>query len=202
MKLVLYTPPSVEPVTLTEVKMNMRLVASESDATSYTTEDNLLTRLIAGAREYVEHYLRQSLITQTWDLYLDEWPIANFINLPMSPVQSVTSLTYTDYEGTETSFTDFAVDTVSDPGRAVLTYNSSWPDVELTTLNPIKVRYVAGYGATSASVPTAVKTAIHLLITHLYENREAAVVRSSVLGIEKLPFGVEAHLDQIRSARL
>jgi Phage gp6-like head-tail connector protein len=82
---VVTVPPEAEPLTLAEVKLNHRI---DSDI-----EDADLERLIQAAREYVEGYLAQSLVTQTREAryaYFDAtWPSSV---LPYGPVQSVASV--------------------------------------------------------------------------------------------------------------
>jgi hypothetical protein len=52
------------------------------------TEDGELNIIIAAARRHAEQVLAwRSFITQTWELWLDEWPSADFIRLLMPPVQ-------------------------------------------------------------------------------------------------------------------
>lgn len=143
---------------------------------SDTTEDTILTALITAARERAEAITRRALITQTWDAWLDKFPSANFFKLPFGKLQSVTSLAYKDDDGTETTMTvttDYLVDSDSDPGRIVLPYGESWPSFTAYPYNPIKCRFVCGYGATSASVPAAIRTAIKMLVEDMYENRSA-----------------------------
>ena len=41
----------------------------------------------------------RALLTQTWDMYLDEFPCAGEIIIPLSPLQSVTSVSYVDQHG-------------------------------------------------------------------------------------------------------
>ena len=50
MKLALKTAPTSEPVTKDDVKKHLRLATTTAEATAYTTEDDLLDRLIATAR--------------------------------------------------------------------------------------------------------------------------------------------------------
>lgn len=147
-----------------------------------TTEDDLLTALITAARQQVETITQRALITQTWDLFLDGWPDGNshcyepFIVLPYGQLQSVTSITYTDSAGavhTMTPTTDYLVDASSDPGRVVLPYGVSWPSFTAYTVNPIAIRYVAGYGSTTASVPAGIRAAIKMLCEDLWNNRSA-----------------------------
>jgi uncharacterized phiE125 gp8 family phage protein len=61
--------------------------------------------------------------------------------------------------------------------------------VDLYPVEPIRIRFVAGYGL-AAAVPTSLKQACLLLIAHWYEAREAA--GSTVSEVAGIPFGVEA----------
>ncbi len=189
-KLKLYTAPTTEPVTLTEVKAQLRVDG--------TTEDTYLTSLITIARKHAEEtVLNRALITQTWDFYLQSWPGKNYIEIPLPPLVSITSIKYTDYLGVESTMTstDYIVDTQAEPGRVYLKWDKSWPSTSLQVVNPIVVRFVAGYGA-AAAVPEPIKQAILLLIGSLYENRENNMVGN--IQQLQLIFGVDALLDSYR----
>ena len=172
--LVIVTPPAAEPVSLAEAKLYLR-VDSE-------TEDTLISGMIIAARTYAERVLRRALITQTLELTLDDWPAGNTITLPMPPLQSVTSLKYTDDDAVEHTLaaSEYLVDTASVPGRVVLKDDYSWPTDDLRESGAIKVRYVAGYGAAGTAVPYTVLLAIKMMIGHLYENREAQEMPNAV----------------------
>lgn len=159
------TPVSTEPITLAEAKAHVRAGTS-------TTEDALITALISAAREYCENYTSRALATQTLEMYLDRFPCAYEIELLRPPLQSVTSVTYTDSAGTTTTMTantDYIVDADSMMGRIVLPYGKLWPSFTPYSVNPIKIRYVAGY----TDIPKTIKQAMLLLIGHWYANREA-----------------------------
>lgn len=156
------------------------------------TEDSLILALIAAAREYCENYTGRALATQTIEAYLDDFPCRSEIELPMPPLQSVTSVKYKDSAGTETTMTAitaYIIDTDSDVGRIVLPYGLTWPSFTPYTVNPIKIRYVTGY----TDVPKSIKQAMLLLIGHWYANREAV---GDVGG--QIEFAVKALLSQWR----
>ena len=147
---------------------------------SDTTEDDLLTALITAARQQVEAITQRALITQTWDLFLDEFPDYDerkpYIALPFGNLQSVTSVAYTDSDGTVTTMDvtdDYLVNANSEPGRICLPYGASWPSFTAHPVNPIAIRYTAGYGATAASVPAAIRTALKMIAESLYNDRSA-----------------------------
>lgn len=160
------TPISTEPIKLTDVKLHLRIEATE------TTEDALIASLITTAREWCESYTGRALAPQTLEYYLNAFPVSREIILPKAPLTSVTSITYTDSAGVVYAMTenaDYLVDTDGPMGRVLLPYNGSWPTDTLYPLNPIKIRYVSGY----TTCPSAIKQAILLLIGHWYMNREA-----------------------------
>lgn len=179
----LITGPAVEPVTVTEAKAHLRV--------DFADDDTYIETLITAARMWVEEFTRRALVTQTWELVGDGWPAGDRIALPLGRLQSVTSITGTDEDGTATvvSSSSYVVDANGEPGRVVLKSSSAWPS---TTVKPggFAVRFVAGYGL-AAAVPGPVKAAILLLVGHLYENREDVVVG---LMATQVPMGARALL--------
>lgn len=182
MILKLVTAPVVEPVELAMAKLHCRVDIS--------TDNDVFLGLIISARQMVEQRAGRALITQTWRLSLNGWPANGMIELPHAPLQSVTSIQYTDGAGATStvSAATYTVDTDSEPGRVALKYNQTWPTVAtLATVNPIQVAYVAGYGATAASVPEMYRQAILLLVGHWYENREAVIGGTSGYSLRDVP---------------
>ena len=186
MALKLITAPATEPVTSTEAKAHLRV--------DTTADDTLIGTLITAARQHVEAHLRRALITQTWELVTDAFPVGDVLRLPLPPLVSVTSIKYTDEDGAESTLSSglYVVDTDSTKGRVVLKNGETWPSVTLAAANGVRVRYVAGYGEASA-VPRPIRQAILLLIGTMYENRESVLVAQGVT-VAQLPFGVDALL--------
>lgn len=168
MKVVNVTEPSEEPVTLNEAKEFLK-IENEDD-------DGLILAQIKAATEYAQDFQGRKYITQTWKTYLDEWPTEDYIELPFPPLQSVTSVNYTDYNNTVTTMStaDYDWDVVSEPGRIVLGYGKTWPTATLHPTNPIAIQFVCGYG-TPDDVPEYTKNAIKLVLDELYENREVVI---------------------------
>lgn len=194
MNIRVHTPPAVEPLDLEEVRLHLRL--DEDDV----TEVSLIQGLITAAREHVEAILNRALITQTLELVLDGWPAGNAIMLPRPPLQSVASVTYTDYAGTATvlSTSDYYVDNENDPAQIVLEYGQSWPSTTLRSTGAIVIQYVAGYGDAAADIPQAIVQAMLLLVGHWYETREAVQETRFAAGSKELPFTVSALLAPYR----
>ncbi|MFA5379719.1 MAG: head-tail connector protein [Dehalococcoidia bacterium] len=162
----------------------------------YSAEDDLLTTLIAVAREWCEGYQNRAYITQTWELWLDEWPGEDFVKIPLPPLQAVNSITYYDTDNVAATIDgdDYFVDDKSEPGKVVLAYGKSWPSTTLRPANGICIESDAGYGDAASDVPKRVKQAMLLLIAHLYEHPEAVHVGSSGTSIVEVPFAVKALL--------
>ena len=139
----------------------------------YSPEDDDIESCITVARDMVEEHTGRRLINQTWNYYLDEWPCSDKMKIPYPPLVSVSSIKYTNDDGTEytMSTSSYNVDTNSEPGRIVLADTGEWPSETLNAMNPINIEFVAGYG-TSTSVPKTIKQAMKLIVGDLYENRE------------------------------
>ena len=184
MALVLFTAPIAEPITLTETKAHLRV--------DNTDEDTLITGLIAAATAFLDGkdgMLGRCLVPQTWDYYLDAFP-ADGIMVPLAPLLSITSITYTDAAGdTQTvSAADYDVDTASEPGR-IVPGDAGWPST-LDVVNAVKIRFRAGYegdedaspvGATG--VPAAIKLAMKQMIGHWFNTRESVALGVSVADV-------------------
>ena len=101
-----------------------------------------------------------------------ETPRVNYIELPRSPVQSVTSIKSFSDDNTETTLatSNYFVDTVREPARVVLRDGGTWP-TDLRNANGIEVLYIAGYGDTRATIPEPIRVAMLEYIAFLYEHR-------------------------------
>jgi uncharacterized phiE125 gp8 family phage protein len=180
------TQPTVEPVSLEEAKLYLRV-----DATS---EDDLVSSLIQAAREYVETHTRRTLVYTTYRYTLDTFPGwygLNFtsqpIELPKYPVAQTSAagaysyamprVRYYDEDGVQQTLTyaddDFDLSLSDSPAKLQLYPGDYWPSTEIGRASAVEVDFVAGYGPTAASVPESLKTVIKLLIGHWFENRQA-----------------------------
>lgn len=167
MRLRLIAAPAATPLTLAEVKSQVRETTSDRD-----TE---LTAMLAAAVAQLDGragVLGRALVTQTWELLLDAFPCGDVIELPLPPLQSVTSISYVDSDGsTQTLSTSvYGVDTACEPGAVHLKYNQEWPETR-DERNAVTIRFVCGYGL-AAAVPENIKSAMKLHIADLDANRE------------------------------
>lgn len=176
MALKLVTAPATTPVSVNEVKLHSRV--------STSADDTLITALISAATEFTEVRTRRRLINSTWDYTIDSF-CGDAIEVPYSPLSSVSSISYVDTDGNSQTLDSSAyiVNTFDTPGRVELAYGQSWPATRYQS-NAITIRHVAGYGASSANVPAGIRQALFLLIGHWYEHREAAAMNSVPAKVE------------------
>ena len=159
----IYTEPTVEPLSVDDAKTHLRITSNDDDI--------YISSLINAARKYIESYTGRVLITQTWDMYINAFPIDDTpIEIPKSPLSSVTSITYVDNAGASQTLSSsvYTVDTDSTPGRVYLAYSQAWPATR-DQRKAVKVRFVAGYGSSGDSVPEAINHALMLIVQSMKE---------------------------------
>ena len=177
----LLTPPAIEPVSLADAKLHLRV----DDG---TTDDTLIVMLLAAAREWAEEYCRRAFITQTWRATLNAFPSRSRttpnaqIRLARAPLVGVTSINYVDAAGATVllAATEYVLDMEALPPAITPAYGTSWPAARDQT-NAVTVEFVAGYGASASSVPAAVRAAMLLAIGDLYANRERQIIGAIVV---------------------
>ena len=169
----LVTGPTVEPVSLAEAKLHLRVDINDDDV--------FISSLVETVRIQLERQYDTAFVNQSWDWYLDTFPNTSF-EIPLWPLSSVTSIKYTDEDDSESTYSsdNYRVDTASKPGRVILKTAKSWPSVTLKEHNGVVIRFVAGYGAGSTSVPAPIRQAIKLMVGDLYENRENVLIAQGV----------------------
>ena len=149
------TPPSVEPVSLTEVRGHLNYPDTANDT-------DLLGKVVA-ARRHIEGKLRRKLVEHVIESYLYAWPRADYIELPFPPLVSVVGVWYTNTAEAEAELatTEYGADVVR--GRVVLRYNKAWPSVNLSPVSPIRVRFRCGYlkPFTATAATDALASAAH-----------------------------------------
>jgi uncharacterized phiE125 gp8 family phage protein len=167
-------------VTLAEAKGHLRIDGTEDDAD--------VTRFIAAATQYVEAETRTALVMAEYRLTLDGFPAGRAIQLPRPPLVSVGVVRYRDTAGQDQilASTVYTVDDVTRPARIVLKPGQSWPATD-GSANCVRIDYLAGH-TTVDKVPALLKSAVLLMVGHLFENREAATDRR----IGTVPLAVES----------
>ena len=214
--LVRATEPS-NPVTLAEAKLHLRIDSSAEDDLIGT----LITAATRWAEDYTDRTFCHTQWEMRIDSFYGpvgspvqfglkadgnniegrQGTVPNLdIELPRPPmVQTGTAtavaITYTPAAGASTTTLDaveYRVDRQATPGVCRPLYGKTWP-THLVDQNSTVVSWYAGYSATGTSVPAPVKSAILLLVAHLWKNREA----SAEVTLTEIPFGVKTMLSTI-----
>lgn len=166
MSLKLITPPTVEPLSLADAKLHLKVDGAEDDA--------LIGQMIAAARQRCEHALGRALLQQVWECVLPAFPAGRlFIGKPQ--VLEVVHVKYLDAAGVEQTLAPaaYTLDAESSSGAGWLVPVDGWPATSETLPNAVRVRFLAGYGAAAADVPANVVAWLKLQVGALYRNREA-----------------------------
>jgi uncharacterized phiE125 gp8 family phage protein len=155
-------------------------------------EDELIASLISAAASACETFTGRQLITATWELWLESWWEKGIyrdgaIFIPLPPLQSITYIKYTDGEGTLQTWDpaerieEIPAGEKAQRARIVPAYGVSWPPIRCQP-KAIQIRFLAGYGASGASIPTALKQGMLLRFGEFYDRRE-----ESSLGVNVAP---------------
>ena len=149
----LVTPPASEPVTVSEMKLALRIDGS--------TEDTYIFSLIKSARNAAEEYLRRSLITQVWQLQFDNF-VPSIVALPKGSVQEVNSVKIISQDFSESTISTNAYRL--NAGSEQLIFDAA------PIGNIVQIRYTTGYGSAD-DVPAQIKQGIINHVIFMYENR-------------------------------
>lgn len=158
--------PEIEPLTLAETKLYLRVDGN--------TEDALITELISVAREHAEAFLKRSLLTQTWRLTLADYT-PECLHLPMGPVQAINEIRLMAQDGTNTVFSEllYTLDTVNET-------------IHFTTIPysyRIEIDYVTGF-ENAEDLPKSIRYGMLSHIAALYDCRgesDTALPKDSII---------------------
>ena len=158
--LTLITPPANEPVTLEEAKAWLKIDTADEDA--------LLLRLIATARQMVEHYTSRAVLEQTWRLVVQTPLALPVIVVSKAPAQKLVAAYVQSASGQQTALdlSNIRLDSLSQPARLILSNACLGQGVGSYAFD-----IVFGYGATPDSVPEAIKHAVLVMVAQAYEQR-------------------------------
>lgn len=175
------TPPTVEPVTVTELARNLRLFTGDGDYAG--AEVAVLQGVIQAARADAEHYTGRFFARQTVRRVLRDF-------MPLIPLHrdwlSVSTVQYYDADNQVQAIA--SEDYFLSPAGMVLLIGQ-YPAVYQRG-DAVQVTFDVG----QEHVPPTVKQAILLIASHWYENREA----TSPLQIRDVPLSYQWLLDSHR----
>lgn len=184
-KPVLVSGPTEDAVSLATVKEFLRIDG--------TADDTALGVIISGCTKRVEQFIDRKLVTQTWDVFYDDFPYteadvwwdgvregsqselrkpAKYMELPFGPLQSVTYF-YSygeDDVAVDFSTANWQADLKGPAPRIVLKMGGAWPTTILRPVNGVQIRGVFGFGA-AAAVPDDIKQGLLSFIAKTYEHR-------------------------------
>ena len=206
--------PATEPLAADLVKQHRRLDADD------TSQDSIITMLIAMAREYAEAYTGQALMQQQWRIGMDGFPgvvipptpfaaVAAWLPTPQpspdihvgkSPLQAVDSITYTDANGATQTLdpATYIVDNTGIVPRISLARGKVWP-ATIEQIGSVNIAATFGYASADA-VPAGIKHWMLVRVGTMFENREEVAVMSRGR-IDPLPF-MDSLLDPYKVPRL
>lgn len=159
------TNPTDEPVTLDEVKRQLRIETSNTD------DDDLLEDLIKAAREKAENFCNTYFCQCEASYIFDKFPDnAAPLQIDAKDVQSIDSVSYLDADNAEVAMvesTDFTVDY----DRMIILPVDAWPEYAVEVMVQMTIGVPPVTGSPVGQVPYAVKQAVLIYVADLYEIR-------------------------------
>lgn len=154
----LLVPPAAEPITLEQAKRNLRV--------DHNDDNDIITRKITEAREWVEQRIQQKVALATYEKVFDAFPVsAGALDLVYFPVQSMVQFVYDDVDEVEQTL---VLDTDYWRDQSLLyPVGLDWPE-SFDRANTVRVQFTAGYSDNNL-IPTPVLSAIYLKIKGLYD---------------------------------
>lgn len=165
---------ATEPVTLALAKVQCKLPSATGP------EDELIEQVyIPAARQRCEAATRRQLREVTFDLVLDAFPEAPFVEMPRPPLIDVEHVKYLDSAGalqTLVADTDYVVQVFAGDkpkrGRIALASGKTWPTT-LDQAGAVTIRFRCGHGAEDGpDVPAVLVAAMLKDVATLYAARE------------------------------
>lgn len=155
--------PARLPVSLADVKRQLRIDAEDTDAE--------LAMLVRAAASVVDGRgaLGRPMITQSWAQWVYN---PTEVRVEMVPFQSLTSVQYYDSNGVLQTDTLSNYEAVGAGDRVWVRPKDGfeWPEQE-DRPDAIKITYVAGYGDAPEDIPEDIRHALLLLVSHMFEER-------------------------------
>lgn len=169
------TAATTYPITLEELKQHLRL------PNAYVAEDAFLNFAIKVATAFAEKQTNRQLMSATWFLFLDEFPSGrNTILLNRTPIQTISSITYTDTAGESQTIDpdQYVLNNSEEPAILQPISGTTWPTA-INQVASVCIEFVSGY-TEAAKVPENTRMGMFLIAADLWANRETIVIGRSV----------------------
>ena len=164
---ILLAGPALEPLSLEEMRLFLRLETSE--------EDGLVLSLIKAARNAVEQGAKRALIAQKWRIRLSRFPREGRIVLPLSPVLSLDDMRTFD---TLDNAVSLDMELFDLDGSVVSVRAGSLPADGWAA--GVEIDLTAGFGPQAEDVPESLRQAMRMLVAHYYAHRTDGLHEASV----------------------
>lgn len=163
-KTIVLQAPTQEPVTVDQVKNQLRIKKGQSK------DDSHIEMLISSARDKIEKYCNRFFTTQTISIVYDQPIPDRYICLPYPDLQSVLEISYKDRDGLETviSSSEYVFDSFTQ--RITFSNSTSYESVSY------KVNVITGAPVEYSSVLIG----LLMTINDLYDLRTESVVGFSI----------------------
>lgn len=167
------TPATLYPVTLTEAKLHLRVDGID--------EDTLINTLIAAATSLAEDYTWRTLMSTVFEYVDDDFD--HTIKLDTYPIAIIDSIKYYDLTNTQQTVpaNNYESNLLNSPATIKPASGYYWPDAYIR-YDAVTIRFTAGY-ASAAVVPAAIKQAILMMVSNMYEHREDEITGTIVSGL-------------------
>lgn len=161
------------PISLIDAKQHLRV--------DIAADDEYIASLINVARLQYEWENNRVLGQATWVYRQDRFPEGRQICIPLTPMISLTSITYVDANSSVQTLgsSTYTVDTASETPRIELNDGFQWPTTD-PVVNAVVVTMEMGTTGSRDDFPEDAKHWMRLYIAHLYENRSPVEVGQGV----------------------
>ncbi len=156
------TPPAALPVSLAEAKNHLKI--------DHNDEDTYVESLIEAATKWAEEYTWRFLIDTEAQLFINNFENKIYVGKGCNDISEIAYLDNNDAYQVIPS-TNYYLDLNCQPAIIQFKDSYSFP-VTSEKLNLIRISLTAGFGPAASDVPSPIKSAILLMVGHLYENRQ------------------------------
>lgn len=161
---ILVTDAAVEPITLSEIKTNLKITT--------TDYDDILQPMIKTAVTKGEQITGRDFITKKYKTFIDYFPGDQFgIKILKSKLQAIDHIKYYKDDLLVTlNAADYYITDDADYAYIFLKSGKSFPRDIDDRAQAVQITFDAGYGDTAADVPQGIKQALIAYIAMLYNN--------------------------------